>query len=116
MTATTRSQEAGAAVRADIAAAKRIVIKVGSSSLTTIDGGLDESRLVALTDAIAAHRAEGREVVLVSSGAIAAGLEPVGLRRRPRDLATQQAAAGVGQGLLMAAYTREEVSRWGGPV
>lgn len=111
MTGTTRSQEAGAAVRADIAAAKRIVIKVGSSSLTTIDGGLDESRLVALTDAIAAHRAEGREVVLVSSGAIAAGLEPVGLRGRPRDLATQQAAAGVGQGLLMAAYTRA-LGRW----
>ncbi|WP_342039060.1 glutamate 5-kinase [Brevibacterium ammoniilyticum] len=101
-----RPEDEAAAVRADIAGAKRIVIKVGSSSLTTIDGGLDESRLIALTDAIAAHRAGGREVVLVSSGAIAAGLEPVGLRRRPRDLATQQAAAGVGQSLLMAAYTR----------
>src|SRR5699024_11733926 len=52
------------------------------------------------------HRAAGHEVILVSSGAIAAGLDPMGLRKRPRDLATQQAAAGVGQGLLMAAYTR----------
>ncbi|WP_210605343.1 glutamate 5-kinase [Brevibacterium oceani] len=92
--------------RADIAAARRIVVKVGSSSLTTIDGGLDEAKLIALTDVIGAHRAAGHEVILVSSGAIAAGLEPMGLSRRPRDLATQQAAAGVGQGLLMAAYTR----------
>ncbi|WP_181275279.1 glutamate 5-kinase [Brevibacterium oceani] len=92
--------------RADVAAARRIVVKVGSSSLTTIDGGLDEAKLIALTDVIGAHRAAGHEVILVSSGAIAAGLEPMGLSRRPRDLATQQAAAGVGQGLLMAAYTR----------
>ncbi len=97
---------ATAEIREHIAGARRIVIKVGSSSLTTLDGGLDESRLIALTDAIGAHRARGHEIVLVSSGAIAAGLEPMGLRRRPRDLATQQAAAGVGQGLLMAAYTR----------
>ncbi|MCF2588291.1 glutamate 5-kinase [Brevibacterium sp. UCMA 11752] len=92
--------------RTDIAAARRIVIKVGSSSLTTLDGGLDEAKLIALTDVIGAHRSAGHEVILVSSGAIAAGLEPMGLSKRPRDLATQQAAAGVGQGLLMAAYTR----------
>ncbi|WP_231447254.1 glutamate 5-kinase [Brevibacterium zhoupengii] len=92
--------------RTDIATARRIVIKVGSSSLTTLDGGLDEAKLIALTDVIGAHRAAGHEVILVSSGAIAAGLEPMGLYKRPRDLATQQAAAGVGQGLLMAAYTR----------
>lgn len=94
------------APRTDIATARRIVIKVGSSSLTTLDGGLDEAKLIALTDVIGAHRGAGHEVILVSSGAIAAGLEPMGLNRRPRDLATQQAAAGVGQGLLMAAYTR----------
>ncbi|GAA1543806.1 MULTISPECIES: glutamate 5-kinase [Brevibacterium] len=93
-------------VRTDIATARRIVIKVGSSSLTTLDGGLDEAKLIALTDVIGAHRAAGHEVILVSSGAIAAGLEPMGLNKRPGDLATQQAAAGVGQGLLMAAYTR----------
>lgn len=101
-----RGETATASVRAEIASARRVVIKVGSSSLTTIDGGLDESRLIALTDVIGAHRAAGHEVILVSSGAIAAGLEPMGLNKRPRDLATQQAAAGVGQGLLMAAYTR----------
>ncbi len=86
-----------------MAAARRIVVKVGSSSLTTAAGGLDADRVDALVDVLAEHR--GREVVLVSSGAIAAGLAPLGLERRPRDLARQQAAASVGQGLLVARYT-----------
>ncbi|MFE6775684.1 glutamate 5-kinase [Streptomyces sp. NPDC057702] len=85
-------------------AARRIVVKVGSSSLTTAAGGLDADRVDALVDALATHGGH-REVVLVSSGAIAAGLAPLGLDRRPRDLARQQAAASVGQGLLVARYT-----------
>src|SRR5699024_6145499 len=95
----------------------RIVVKVGSSSLTTAEGGLDPDRVHALVDAIADVRLpetsppEGHEVVLVSSGAIAAGLAPLGLVRRPRDLATQQAAASVGQGLLVARYTARFASR-----
>ena len=93
--------------RAEIAAAQRVVVKVGSSSLTTLPGGLDETRLRALVDVLGALRAAGRQVVLVSSGAIAAGLAPLGLARRPRDLATQQAAASVGQGLLVHRYTEE---------
>ena len=84
--------------------ARRIVVKVGSSSLTTRAGGLDAARLGALVDVLAARRLGGCEVVLVSSGAIAAGLAPLGLPRRPKDLATQQAAASVGQGLLLAEY------------
>jgi glutamate 5-kinase len=88
-----------------ITAAKRLVIKIGSSSLTSAAGGLDRVRVDALVDAVAALTAAGRQAVLVSSGAIAAGLAPLGLRVRPRDLATQQAAASVGQGLLMRAYT-----------
>ena len=83
----------------------RVVVKVGSSSLTTAAGGLDVERLAALVEALAGAREHGSEVVLVSSGAIAAGLAPLGLRRRPRDLATQQAAASVGQGALVHAYT-----------
>jgi len=82
----------------------RIVVKVGSSSLSSAGGGLDGDRVDALVDALAAARARGDEVVLVSSGAIAAGLAPLGLDRRPRDLATQQAAASVGQGALIARY------------
>lgn len=90
----------------DVAAARRVVVKVGSSSLTTASGGLDLDRLSALVDAIAHARRGGRQVVLVSSGAIAAGLAPLGFARRPKDLASQQAAASVGQGLLVAHYAR----------
>ncbi|MCH5675982.1 glutamate 5-kinase [Streptomyces gilvus] len=89
-----------------MAQARRIVVKVGSSSLTTASGGLDADRVDALVDVLAKSRSGGeKEIVLVSSGAIAAGLAPLGLRRRPRDLARQQAAASVGQGLLVARYT-----------
>jgi glutamate 5-kinase len=94
-----------AAVRADIAAARRVVVKVGSSSLAPAGGGVDGARIAALARVMAARVAAGSQVVLVSSGAIAAGLGPLGLPRRPRDLATQQAAASVGQGLLVAAYS-----------
>jgi glutamate 5-kinase len=90
--------------RARIAAARRVVVKVGSSSLTTAAGGLDPVRLDALVDALAARRAAGSQVVLVSSGAIASGLAPLSLTRRPRDLATQQASASVGQLVLGHAY------------
>ncbi|MFE1902605.1 glutamate 5-kinase [Streptomyces gardneri] len=86
--------------------ARRIVVKVGSSSLTTASGGLDADRVDALVDVLAKVRSGGeKEIVLVSSGAIAAGLAPLGLTRRPKDLARQQAAASVGQGLLVARYT-----------
>jgi len=87
--------------RAAVADAKRLVVKVGSSSLTTAAGGLDVTRLDALVDALAARQG----IVLVSSGAIAAGLAPLGLSRRPRDLATQQAAASVGQAELVHSYS-----------
>ncbi len=92
--------------RVEIAHAKRIVIKIGSSSLTGNAGSqLDIAAVGKLTDLVQACRARGAEVVVVSSGAIAAGLAPLGLTVRPRDLATQQAAASVGQGLLIAKYT-----------
>lgn len=92
--------------RSSLPAARRIVVKVGSSSLTSVAGGISEEALTALVDVLAARRNQGTEVILVSSGAIAAGLAPLGLARRPKDLATQQAAASVGQGVLMARYTQ----------
>ena len=98
--------------RDQVASATRVVVKVGSSSLTTAGGGIDPGRVRSLVDALAGVRARGAEVVLVSSGAIAAGLAPLGLPRRPRDLATQQAAASVGQGLLAQRYN-EEFARHG---
>lgn len=96
-------------MRVQVRDAKRIVVKVGSSSLTTAQGGLDPARLSKLVSAVAGR---DKEIVLVSSGAIAAGLAPLGLKRRPRDLATLQAAASVGQGRLVHAYT-EEFSKHG---
>ncbi|HYO86705.1 MAG TPA: glutamate 5-kinase [Dermatophilaceae bacterium] len=85
--------------------AARVIVKVGSTSLTTPDGVLALEPLRALVDSLAARRLAGVELVLVSSGAVAAGILPLGLGTRPRDLATQQAAASVGQGALVAAYT-----------
>ena len=90
--------------RQDIATAARIVVKVGSSSLTSVAGGISEDALIKLVAVLAQRRIAGTEIILVSSGAISAGLLPLGLSRRPKDLATQQAAASVGQGLLMAHY------------
>ncbi len=92
--------------------ARRVVVKVGSSSLTTAEGGLDPERVASLVDVLAGVRRRGAEVVLVSSGAIAAGLAPLGLKRRPRSLAGQQAAASVGQGVLVHRYN-EELGRHG---
>jgi glutamate 5-kinase len=92
--------------RSAIPDAARVVVKIGSSSLTAADGRLDADRLRGLVDVLARRRAAGQQVVLVSSGAIAAGIAPLGLPGRPRDLATAQATASVGQGLLVARYTQ----------
>jgi glutamate 5-kinase len=97
----------GDARRERVVSARRVVVKVGSSSLTTAAGGIDPARVRRLVDVLATARARGTEVVLVSSGAIAAGLAPLGLARRPRALPAQQAAAAVGQGLLVHRYTEE---------
>ena len=103
----------GATSRSDlVAAARRVVVKVGSSSLTTAAGGIDPARVRRLVEVLAAVRGGGAEVVLVSSGAIAAGLAPLGLSRRPSALAPQQAAASVGQVLLAHRY-QEEFARHG---
>ncbi len=93
------------AARPHVAAARRIVVKVGSSSLATSQSGLDAAQVGRLVGVLADRVEAGRQVVLVSSGAIAAGLAPLGLARRPRDLPTLQAAASVGQGLLVHAYS-----------
>ncbi|REF35340.1 glutamate 5-kinase [Thermasporomyces composti] len=91
--------------RPEVTGAQRVVVKVGSSSLVNPRGEIDPDRIDTLVEVLAKKRASGTEIVLVSSGAIASGMAPLGLRSRPRDLATQQAAASVGQGLLVAHYT-----------
>ncbi len=92
-------------MRSEIADADRVVVKVGSSSLTTPDGAFDIGRVRQIAATLSDLHNSGKRVVLVTSGAIAAALAPLGLRGRPRDLETQQAAAAVGQGLLIRHYT-----------
>ena len=89
-----------AAERADIPNARRVVVKVGSSSIS----GENAHKIGPLVDALAAAHARGTEVVLVSSGAIATGMPFLLLDDRPSDLATQQAAAAVGQNVLIYRY------------
>ncbi|MGR3519627.1 MAG: amino acid kinase family protein, partial [Roseovarius sp.] len=76
-------------------AARRVVVKVGSSTLTDAHGRFDEAFVTSMCADLAALRTTGAEVVLVSSGAVAAGLEPLGLDTRPKDLGRLQAAASV---------------------
>lgn len=91
--------------RREVTSAHRVVIKIGSSSLTGSAGAeLDASAIAKIVELTATLRKRDAEVLIVSSGAIAAGLAPLGLTSRPKDLATQQAAASVGQGLLIAKY------------
>jgi glutamate 5-kinase len=93
--------------RADIPTARRIVVKVGSSSIT----GENIAQIAPLVDALAAAHARGAEVILVSSGAIASGMPFLSLDGRPSDLATQQAAAAVGQNILIYRY-QESLRRY----
>lgn len=87
-------------VRTAVTAARRIVVKVGSSSVS----GENAGQIDPLVDALASRHRDGTEVVLVSSGAIATALPLLDLVGRPTDLATQQAAAAVGQNVLMWRY------------
>ncbi|MDO9395980.1 MAG: glutamate 5-kinase [Herbiconiux sp.] len=86
--------------RSDIPTARRVVVKVGSSSIS----GANAGQIEPLVDALAAAHARGTEVILVSSGAIATGMPYLQLDARPNDLATQQAAAAVGQNVLIFRY------------
>ena len=88
-----------------VSGASRIVVKIGSSSLTREDGGLDLNRIDAVARLVSRWRGRDREVVIVSSGAVAAGLDPLGFSAKPKDLPSVQAAAAMGQGLLMARWT-----------
>jgi glutamate 5-kinase len=95
-------------IRHEVLSARRVVVKVGSSSVS----GENAGQIAPLVDALAASHARGTEVVLVSSGAIATGMPYLRLDSRPTDLATQQAAAAVGQNLLVFRY-QESLDRYG---
>ena len=96
------------AARRIVTEARRVVVKVGSSSIS----GANTAQIGPLVDALAAAHSRGVEVVLVSSGAIATGIPYLNLDARPTDLATQQAAAAVGQNLLIFRY-QESLDRYG---
>jgi len=91
-------------MRSVIAGAKRLVIKVGSSLVTNDGRGLDHEAIGRWAEQISALRAQGKEVVLVTSGAIAEGMQRLGWTRRPREIDELQAAAAVGQMGLAQVY------------
>jgi len=93
--------------RREVTEAKRIVVKVGSSSIS----GPNVGQIEPLVDALAEAHGRGAEVILVSSGAIATGIPYLQLDSRPTDLATQQAAAAVGQNILIYRY-QESLRRY----
>lgn len=94
-------------VRQEVAAAAQlIVLKVGTRILTRADGRLNEERIAALAEEIHQALDMGRKIVLVSSGAVGAGMGALGLTQRPRDLAHLQAIAAVGQCQLVQTYDR----------
>ena len=84
--------------------ARRLVIKIGSSTLTTSESSIDYEYLAALADQIAKVQAAGWQPVIVTSAAIACGLEALGIQKRPSDMPSLQAAASVGQSALATAY------------
>ncbi|HSQ91752.1 MAG TPA: glutamate 5-kinase, partial [Nitrospiraceae bacterium] len=86
--------------------ATRVVIKIGSSLVASRDTGLRPEQIDRLADEITALRSSGREVLIVSSGAIVSGIKKLGLKEYPKSLPVKQAAAAVGQSRLMWAYEK----------
>lgn len=84
--------------------AMRVVVKIGSSSITDDFGRIDQGAIVALCAQTATLKSEGHEVIIVSSGAVAAGVSAVGLAHRPSDMVTLQAISAAGQSRLMGVY------------
>lgn len=83
---------------------ERIVVKIGSSSLTSEEGGLNRERIHFFASELAKQHLAGKDVMLVTSGAVAAGFKKIGYPVKPKAVHEKQAAAAVGQALLMQAY------------
>ena len=88
------------------ASARRVVVKVGTTTLTHGSGLLNYRRLERLVKTLADLKNSGKEIVLVSSGAIGVGMGELGLSARPQDMPTKQACAAVGQCELMYTYDK----------
>lgn len=89
-----------------LSATRRVVVKIGSSLVASRDSGLEVERIERVSDEVAGLKRDGREVVMVSSGAIVSGVRKLGLSHYPKDLPRKQAAAAVGQSRLMWAYEK----------
>lgn len=92
--------------RSTLKTAKRVVVKIGTSTLTDESGRLDQDQIRTLAAQLTQMRSEGREVVLVTSAAISAGVCHMGLPERPATIPEKQAVAAVGQGILMQVYEK----------
>jgi glutamate 5-kinase len=103
-------EEAGGASterdKVGLSKARRIVIKVGTSSLTDENYRLDSHKVEKLAKEIVELKRHGKEVILVTSGAIGAGIGKLDLKQRPRDIKVLQATAAIGQSILMSTYDR----------
>jgi len=98
-------EERLAAARARVAAARRVVVKVGTNVVMRDDGAPALGRLYGLIESVAGERRAGREMVVVSSGAVGLGAQRLGLGGRPKTLALKQACAAIGQGRLMSVWS-----------
>lgn len=92
--------------RKNLVTAKRFVVKVGTSTLTHDTGKLNFFRIEKLVRDLSDLANQGKEVILVSSGAVGAGMERLGLKEKPKTIPEKQAAAAVGQGMLMHVYEK----------
>ena len=92
--------------RKSLSEARRIVVKIGTSNITDKRSRLDPRKVGKLVEETMRLRARGKEIIIVSSGAIGAGVGRLNLERRPRDMPSLQATAAVGQGILMQVYSK----------
>lgn len=93
-------------MRTRIKEAKRIIVKIGTSSLTHENGKIDLDKMEKLARVLTDINSSGKEVILVSSGAIGAGMQRIGRSKRPEDLPLKQATAAIGQAILMKMYEK----------
>jgi glutamate 5-kinase len=97
-------RRSGGPVARDFERVKRVVVKIGTSVLTKPDGSLDRKYMGEIARQVCELTKQGREVIIVSSGAIGSGVKELGLKTMPRDIPTRQGAAAVGQSILMEAW------------
>ncbi|CUH97463.1 Glutamate 5-kinase [Propionispora sp. 2/2-37] len=92
--------------RSNLTDAKRLVVKIGTSTLTHETGKMNFFRIEKLVRELSDLANQGKEIILVTSGAVSAGMERLGIKERPRTIPEKQAVAAIGQGILMHTYEK----------